>query len=179
MAQPASFATFNKLHLAIMNSQFSSFAVPRWVTCRYISRVVLWVALGTVSTGLSLGNATQVSAQGSDTTTSTTKSALLQAFPRQQTASLGSPVSTNLVGYRVYCSNPQDVSQITALCVFLGVLTGGNTDGSVEFENLTEGLPATSEPVNPDEMTSTPKPYPLGAVSQEQNDRMQLFSSPQ
>lgn len=133
--------------------------------------------LGVIAWGLTIGLVPGTPAQGANMT-STTKAALLEAFPRQSTNSLGAPLSTDLAAYRDACSNPKDISQITTLCVSLGVLTGENPDGSVEFENLTDGLPATSEPVNPEEATSTPKPYPLGAVSPEQNDKVQLFASP-
>ncbi|MDX2244431.1 MAG: hypothetical protein NW224_27470 [Leptolyngbyaceae cyanobacterium bins.302] len=138
---------------------------------------IFWTAAGAIVAGYLFGTFSLIPAQAVDATPATKKT-LLQAFPRKQPKVLGSPQSTNLVAYRDYCSNPRDLSQITELCISLGVFTGQNPDGSVEFDDLPDASTATVSTLSPEEATSAPKIFPLGLISPEQNDKVQLFSSP-
>jgi hypothetical protein len=156
-----------------MSSQPFAFVAFRYF--RYGVHIGRCAAVGAIVTGLSFSSML-VALANPLTSTNTTKLTFLQSgMQNHSVRALGTPVSTNLDTYRESCKNPQDVLQITALCVSLGVLTGENPDGSVELADLTEDEPITQPSLRLEDVTSAPRSVPPGSISLEQNDKVQLF----
>lgn len=151
------------------------FAIIASCYSRYGIQLGRCLAVGAIVTGLSFSSILVAFATPLNSTNTTKIKFLQRGIPNQSVRALGTPVSTNLDAYRESCKNPQDISQITALCVSLGVLTGDNPDGSVELADLTEGEPPTQTSLQPEDVTSAPRVVLSGAVGPEQQDKVQLL----